>query len=119
MCIRDRRSRYADELINPPGKLLICVSATPAEYELGIASQVAEQIIRPTGLMDPPVEVRPVNGQVDDLLSQVREQTAKGYRTLVTTLTKRMAESLTEYLDLSLIHISCGSNTWALPARLP
>ena len=78
---------------------LICVSATPAEYELGIASQVAEQIIRPTGLMDPPVEVRPVNGQVDDLLSQVREQTAKGYRTLVTTLTKRMAESLTEYLD--------------------
>ena len=78
---------------------LICVSATPADYELGLANQVAEQIIRPTGLVDPPVEVRPVKGQVDDLLSQIRERTAKGFRTLVTTLTKRMAETLTEYLD--------------------
>ena len=78
---------------------LVCVSATPADYEMGLASQVAEQIIRPTGLVDPPVEVRPVKGQVDDLLSRIREQTEKGYRTLVTTLTKRMAETLTEYLD--------------------
>ncbi len=78
---------------------LICVSATPAAYEMGLATQVAEQIIRPTGLVDPPVEVRPVKGQVDDLLSQIRERTAKGFRTLVTTLTKRMAETLTEYLD--------------------
>ena len=78
---------------------LICVSATPADFELKLASQVAEQIIRPTGLVDPPVEVRPVKGQVDDLLSQIRERTDKGYRTLVTTLTKRMAETLTEYLD--------------------
>ena len=78
---------------------VICVSATPGEYELGLASQVAEQIIRPTGLLDPSVEVRPVKGQVDDLLSEIRGQTEKGFRTLVTTLTKRMAETLTEYLD--------------------
>ena len=78
---------------------LICVSATPAEYELGRATQVAEQIIRPTGLVDPPVEVRPVKGQVDDLLGEIRGQAARGFRTLVTTLTKRMAETLTEYLD--------------------
>lgn len=78
---------------------LVCVSATPADYEMGLASQVAEQIIRPTGLVDPTVEVRPVKGQVDDLLSEIRERAAKGFRTLVTTLTKRMAETLTEYLD--------------------
>ncbi len=78
---------------------MICVSATPAEYELGRATQVVEQIIRPTGLIDPPVEVRPVEGQIDNLLGEVRLQAQKGYRTLVTTLTKRMAENLTEYLD--------------------
>ncbi len=78
---------------------MICVSATPASYELDRATQVAEQIIRPTGLLDPPVEVRPVEGQIDDLLGEVRLQAQKGYRTLVTTLTKRMAENLTEYLD--------------------
>jgi len=76
----------------------IYVSATPAEYELK-ASQgiVVEQIIRPTGLMDPEVEVRPANGQVDDLLGEVRLQVERGGRVLVTTLTKRMAEELTEY----------------------
>ena len=78
---------------------MICMSATPAEYELNHAAQVVEQIIRPTGLVDPIVQVHPVEGQIDDLLSQVRLQTEKGYRTLVTTLTKRMAENLTEYLD--------------------
>ena len=78
---------------------MICVSATPAEYELGRARQVAEQIIRPTGLLDPKIEVRPVTGQIDDLLGEVRLQAEKGCRTLVTTLTKRMAENLTEYLD--------------------
>jgi len=78
---------------------MICVSATPAQYELGRAAQVVEQIIRPTGLVDPEVEVRPVKGQIDDLLGEVRMQAEKGYRTLVTTLTKRMAEDLTEYLD--------------------
>jgi len=78
---------------------MICVSATPAKYELGRATQVVEQIIRPTGLVDPVVEMRPVKGQIDDLLGEVRMQAGKGYRTLVTTLTKRMAEDLTEYLD--------------------
>ena len=78
---------------------MICVSATPAAYELSEASQVAEQIIRPTGLVDPEISVRPVRGQIDDLLSEARVLAAKGLRTLVTTLTKRMAENLTEYLD--------------------
>jgi excinuclease ABC subunit B len=76
----------------------IYVSATPAEWELGQAKGiVVEQIIRPTGLLDPEVEVRPVAHQVDDLLAEIRDRTAKGDRVLVTTLTKRMAEDLTEY----------------------
>ncbi|HWQ06946.1 MAG TPA: excinuclease ABC subunit UvrB [Feifaniaceae bacterium] len=78
---------------------MICVSATPAQYETGRSTQIVEQIIRPTGLVDPEVEVRPVKGQIDDLLGEVRLQAKKGFRTLVTTLTKRMAEDLTEYLD--------------------
>jgi excinuclease ABC subunit B len=76
----------------------IFVSATPAEWELAQAGGVVvEQIIRPTGLIDPEVEVRPVNHQVDDLLAEIRERTAAGDKVLVTTLTKRMAEDLTEY----------------------
>ena len=78
---------------------VVCVSATPADYELGLSTQVAEQIIRPTGLVDPEVTIRPVKGQVDDILGEVRETAKQGYRTLITTLTKRMAENLTEYLD--------------------
>ena len=78
---------------------MICVSATPVDYELSEAAQVAEQIIRPTGLLDPEIRVRPVTGQIDDLLSEVRVLAERGLRTLVTTLTKRMAENLTEYLD--------------------
>lgn len=77
----------------------IYVSATPAEFELSRSSQVVEQVIRPTGLLDPEIDVRPIAGQVDDLLSEIRETVAKGQRVLVTTLTKRMAEDLTEYLD--------------------
>ena len=77
----------------------IYVSATPAAYELERSAQVVEQIIRPTGLLDPEVIVRPAQGQVDDLLSEVRTVTAKGQRVLVTTLTKKMAESLTGYLQ--------------------
>ncbi|GHF37258.1 excinuclease ABC subunit UvrB [Seohaeicola zhoushanensis] len=77
----------------------VFVSATPAAWELEQAGGVfTEQVIRPTGLLDPVVEIRPVNTQVDDLLDEVRRVTANGYRTLVTTLTKRMAEDLTEYL---------------------
>ena len=78
---------------------LICVSATPGDYELGLAERVAEQVIRPTGLVDPEIDIRPVTGQVDDLLGEIRKTTEKGHRVLVTTLTKRMAEMLTEYLD--------------------
>ena len=79
---------------------LMCVSATPAEYELDKAQGcVAEQIIRPTGLLDPTVEVRPVKGQIDDLLGEIRLVAQGGERVLVTTLTKRMAEELTEYLQ--------------------
>ena len=80
-------------------KQLVCVSATPAEYELARAANIAEQIIRPTGLLDPEIYIRPVKGQIDDLISEVNNNAAKGYRTLVTTLTKRMAEMLTEHLD--------------------
>jgi excinuclease ABC subunit B len=77
---------------------VIYTSATPAPYELGIASQVVEQIIRPTGLVDPEVEVRPVEGQIDDLVGEIRHRVEQGQRALVTTLTKRMAEDLSDYL---------------------
>ena len=77
---------------------MICVSATPGPYERGLAQQVVEQIIRPTGLLDPEIVVRPATGQVDDLYAEITAVTEKGYRTLVTTLTKKMAESLTAYL---------------------
>lgn len=77
---------------------LICVSATPADYEMKQAGQVAEQLIRPTGLLDPVVEVRPIKGQIDDLMSEINRITAQKSRVLVTTLTKKMAESLTTYL---------------------
>ena len=77
---------------------IIYISATPAKYELEKAQQVVEQIIRPTGLLDPIVEVRPLAGQMDDLLSEIRIRAKKDERVLVTTLTKKMAENLTDYL---------------------
>ena len=77
---------------------LICVSATPAPYELEQSGNTVEQLIRPTGLLDPTVEVQPTKGQIDDLLGEVNKVVAEGGRVLVTTLTKRMAESLTDYL---------------------
>lgn len=76
----------------------IYVSATPAAYEMEQAEQVVEQIIRPTGLLDPQIEIRPIAGQIDDLLGEINKTAAAGERVLVTTLTKRMAEDLTEYL---------------------
>lgn len=79
-------------------KQAIYVSATPAKYELEHADKVVEQIIRPTGLLDPKIEIRPIKGQIDDLLTEINKVTAAGERTLVTTLTKRMAEDLTDYL---------------------
>ncbi|MCH1554098.1 MAG: excinuclease ABC subunit UvrB, partial [Luminiphilus sp.] len=77
----------------------IFVSATPGSYEIDHAGQTVEQLVRPTGLVDPEVEIRPARTQVDDLLAEIRETVAKGDRVLVTTLTKRMAEDLTEYLN--------------------
>ncbi len=77
----------------------VYVSATPADYEKQLANQVVEQIIRPTGLVDPEITVRPVKGQVDDLIGEIRITVGKGFRVLVTTLTKRMAENLTEYME--------------------
>ncbi|HIR23675.1 MAG TPA: excinuclease ABC subunit UvrB [Candidatus Scatosoma pullicola] len=77
---------------------LICVSATPAPYELGEAGQTVEQLIRPTGLLDPKIDVRPTKGQIDDLLSEIHKVIGEGGRVLITTLTKKMAEELTDYL---------------------
>ena len=77
---------------------MVCVSATPGKYELDRADEVAEQLIRPTGLLDPEITVKPVKGQVDDLIGEINKVTADGGRVLVTTLTKKMAESLTDYL---------------------
>ena len=79
----------------------VYVSATPGPYEMQISQNVVEQVIRPTGLLDPVVEIKPVDGQIDDLLFQVNERVEKGERCLVTTLTKRMAEELSDYLKES------------------
>ena len=91
----------------------IYVSATPGPYELTKAGGViVEQVIRPTGLIDPQVEVRPVKGQVDDLLEEIRIRTEKNERVLVTTLTKRMAEDLSEYfseIGVKCRYLACGS----------
>jgi excinuclease ABC subunit B len=84
------------ELMSPQA---IFVSATPGRYENEHAGATVEQVVRPTGLVDPVVEIRPARTQVDDLLAEIRETTAKGDRVLVTTLTKRMSEDLTEYLS--------------------
>jgi len=93
----DNRPLTFEEFEHRMGQM-IYVSATPGPYELTkSAGVVVEQIIRPTGLVDPPIEVRPVKGQIDDLLHEIRERTTRGERVLVTTLTKRMAEDLAEY----------------------
>jgi excinuclease ABC subunit B len=96
-CMDNRPLRFEEwDAMRP---LTVAVSATPGGWELEQSGGVfAEQVIRPTGLIDPPVEVRPAKSQVDDVLGEIRETTKKGYRTLVTVLTKRMAEDLTEYL---------------------
>jgi excinuclease ABC subunit B len=76
----------------------VFLSATPADYELRVSTQVVEQVVRPTGLVDPEVSVRPTKGQIDDLMEQINQRVTKGDRVLVTTLTKKMAEDLTDYL---------------------
>ena len=85
---------------------IVYVSATPGNYELGRHPRIAEQIIRPTGLLDPKIEVRPIEGQIDDLTAEIRDRIAKNERVLVTTLTKRMAEDLTKYLQESGIKVT-------------
>ena len=84
---------------------IIYVSATPAEYEQTRSGQTVEQVIRPTGLLDPVVEVRPINGQIDDLIGEINTRTARDERVLVTTLTKKMAEDLTVYLQKAGIRV--------------
>ena len=93
----DNRPLTFEEFDNRVGQM-ICVSATPAKYELGQAGQVVEQLIRPTGLIDPEIDVRPTKNQINDLLIEINKITADKGRVLITTLTKKMAESLTEYL---------------------
>lgn len=94
----DNRPLKFDEFDDKIGQL-ICVSATPAPYELSRSDNTVEQLIRPTGLVDPEIEVVPTKGQIDHLMSQIHATTDKGGRVLVTTLTKAMAESLTDYLS--------------------
>ena len=94
----DNRPLKFDEFEEVMGAT-IYTSATPGPYEMGKAEQVVEQIIRPTGLVDPEVEVRPTKGQVDDLIGEIRQRVERGERVLVTTLTKRMSEDLSEYLQ--------------------
>ena len=95
---KDNRPLRFDEFEEKAGQR-IYVSATPGPYELEHQQNMVEQVLRPTGLLDPEVEVRPIKGQIDDLLDEIKERTAKNQRVLVTTLTKRMAEDLTKYLD--------------------
>lgn len=93
----DNRPLSFDEF-NDRFSQLVCVSATPGEYELSQQSQIVEQLLRPTGLIDPPIEIRKTEGQIDDLLGEIDITVKKGGRVLVTTLTKKMSESLTSYL---------------------
>ena len=94
----DNRPLFFDEFESKINQV-VYVSATPGDYEKSRSGQIVEQIIRPTGLLDPTIEVRPIEGQVDDLMGEIRARSAKGERVLVTTLTKKMAEDLTGYLD--------------------
>jgi len=101
-CAYDNRPLKFEEFEKKINQV-VYVSATPSQYELDHSTNVAEQVIRPTGLLDPVIEIRPVTGQIDDLYGEIRKTTEKGFRTLITTLTKRMAEDLTKYLtDLGI-----------------
>lgn len=94
----DNRPLTFDEFYERTGQKIF-VSATPGEFEKEKSSHIAEQVIRPTGLLDPEISVRPTEGQIDDLVSEINARTEKGERVLITTLTKRMAEDLTDYLE--------------------
>ena len=103
-CAYDNRPLKFEEFEGRIGQAVF-VSATPGPYERERADQVVEQVIRPTGLLDPRVEVRPVTGQIDDLMDEIRARAARDERVLVTTLTKKMAEDLTEYLKNAGIRV--------------
>ena len=103
-CAYDNRPLKFEEFESRIGQAVF-VSATPGPYERERADQVVEQVIRPTGLLDPKVEVRPVTGQIDDLMEEIRARSAKNERVLVTTLTKKMAEDMTEYLKNAGIRV--------------
>ena len=94
----DNRPLFFDEFESKLGQI-VYVSATPGDYEKGESSSIVEQLIRPTGLIDPEIFVRPIEGQVDDLIGEIRAVTDRGEKVLVTTMTKQMAEDLTEYLS--------------------
>ncbi len=94
----DNRPQTFEEF-NQISDQIVYVSATPASYEMGISDKIAEQIIRPTGLLDPVIEIRPIKGQVEDLINSAKETSERGDRILVSTLTKRMAEDLAEFLN--------------------
>ncbi|MBE6698285.1 MAG: excinuclease ABC subunit UvrB [Ruminococcaceae bacterium] len=100
----DNRPLYFEEFEDKINQAVF-VSATPGPFEREHAEEVAEQLIRPTGLLDPEVEVRPIEGQVDDLLGEIRDRVAKSERVLVTTLTKKMAEDLTDYLEQNGVRV--------------
>ena len=93
----DNRPLQFDEFVERINQI-VYVSATPGPYEMEVETNIAEQIIRPTGLLDPSIEIRPIKGQMDDLLGEIHKRAAKNERVLVTTLTKKMAEDLTEFL---------------------
>ena len=101
---KDNRPLRFDEFESKMRRAIF-VSATPADYELNHSSQIVEQVVRPTGLVDPEVEVRPATTQVDDVLGEIKERIPKGQRILITTLTKRMAEDLTDFLQDSDIKV--------------
>ena len=100
----DNRPLFFDEFESKLNQTIF-VSATPGDYEREQSSQLVEQIIRPTGLVDPKVEIRPVKGQIDDLMGEIRARAERNERVLVTTLTKKMAEDICEYLEMNLIKV--------------
>ena len=100
----DNRPLFFDEFESKVNQVIF-VSATPGPYEKKHSTQLVEQVIRPTGLLDPIVEVRPIEGQIDDLIGEIKKRTEVGERVLVTTLTRKMAEDLSEYLEMNLIKI--------------
>ena len=100
----DNRPLFFEEFTEKIGQT-VYVSATPADYEKEHSEQTVEQLIRPTGLVDPTVEVRKTEGQIDDLMSEIRLRTERGERVLITTLTTKMAEDLTEYFEMNLLRV--------------